>query len=209
MKTKYKSLTALFLLFAAVNPTKAQFPVVFQVSQPDLLEAQAGMPTSVLPGTTVYLGGVPAAKGGTPPYSYLWSPAAKVSDSTASHPTFLADSTTLFTLTVTDSLGCKASDTVSISLLPSSVNQPDMKRDIHVFPNPLSGNILFVSMEPPSNKEVTFIIRNTFGQIIFHQTKSPEHLFRLDLSSVNPAKGLYLLETGPENPIRKRIIVAE
>ena len=43
--------------------------------------------------------------GGTPPYTYSWSPGNLLLDSTVESPLSFADTTTIFTLTVTDSLG--------------------------------------------------------------------------------------------------------
>jgi gliding motility-associated-like protein len=76
--------------------------------------ADAGVDQFVPSGTFVILGGFPAATGGTAPYTYAWSPALTLNDSTASNPFLTATVTTTFVLTVTDSLGCTGTASVTI-----------------------------------------------------------------------------------------------
>lgn len=57
--------------------------------------------------------------GGYPPYTIAWSPAYNLNDSTSLTPTRYPDSTsTLYTVTVTDSIGCTATDTVRVNVYP-------------------------------------------------------------------------------------------
>jgi hypothetical protein len=78
-------------------------------------------PLSVCKGSSISLGG--SVSGGTRPYTYLWTPAGSLSDSAILAPTASPDSTTLYTITVTDKNGCSAVDsvlvTVSDSLTPA------------------------------------------------------------------------------------------
>jgi gliding motility-associated-like protein len=76
--------------------------------------ADAGVDQFVPTGTFVILGGFPAATGGTAPYTYLWNPGLTLSDSLASNPFLTATVTTTFVLTVTDSLGCTSTATITI-----------------------------------------------------------------------------------------------
>lgn len=66
-----------------------------------------------------------SASGGTPEYSWLWSPADSLtSESTLQSPTSVIRETTKYTLTVTDSKGCKGTDDVTITIIgqPLSVS---------------------------------------------------------------------------------------
>jgi SdrD B-like domain len=54
--------------------------------------------------------GTPSATGGTPPYTYLYDNALTLNDNTLPNPTATTNQTTLYTLEVTDALGCKQID---------------------------------------------------------------------------------------------------
>ncbi len=59
--------------------------------------------------------------GGSPPYSISWFPSAGLSDTSIANPNRIAlDSTILYTIQVTDSLGCVIEDTVSLRVYPST-----------------------------------------------------------------------------------------
>ena len=79
--------------------------------------------------TALIIGGSPTASGGTPPYTYLWSPQSYfLVDSTSANP-FIdygqvtqPDSDMLFTVLVTDGLGDTATDQVLIYAHPASIS---------------------------------------------------------------------------------------
>jgi hexosaminidase len=80
------------------------------------LAANAGADKTVSPGTpSVAIGANPLASGGTGPYTYSWSPATGLSSATVSNPTASPTSTTIYTVTVTDSLSATASDSVTVN----------------------------------------------------------------------------------------------
>ena len=83
--------------------------------------AQARTDTVICQGTCVGIGGMPTATGGTAPYSYSWSPATRLNSDTASNPVACPDSTTTYTVTVTDAAGC--SDTSKTAVF---VRNPDV-----------------------------------------------------------------------------------
>ncbi|GAB4377211.1 MAG: hypothetical protein Kow0075_05360 [Salibacteraceae bacterium] len=101
---------------------------------------------------TVTLGGIPSAIGGVPPYTYSWftrpykNPFLKtvnhtefwLDDSTLANPSlihfsFETDSVREFILTVTDSLGTMAKDTVRLSICG-------------YYPNPLGNRVLYATV---------------------------------------------------------------
>ena len=87
------------------------------------MTANAGNNSSYCFGSPVAvpLGGIPTVTGGTGPYTYSWSPAAGISDSTKPNPTASPVVTTTYTVVVTDSKGCIAQDTVRITVNPLPV----------------------------------------------------------------------------------------
>ncbi|TAL63449.1 MAG: hypothetical protein EPN85_00075, partial [Bacteroidetes bacterium] len=82
------------------------------------LSANAGNDQSICINDTSAIGGIPAATGGTPPYTYDWQPTTNLDFPTASNPNAFPLTPTNYTLTVTDGVGNSVKDIVSISLLP-------------------------------------------------------------------------------------------
>ncbi len=72
---------------------------------------------------SVRIGGSPTAAGGTGPYTYTWSPSSGVTPSTTIANPYVKGigSTTSYFVTVTDNLGCTASDEMSISILSATI----------------------------------------------------------------------------------------
>jgi len=107
--------------------------------------ANAGPDKVAAYGQAVTLGGSPTASGGTPGYSYVWSPATGLSSTTVSNPKATltpagGSSSTTYTVTVTDAKGCQASDQVVVTAygfvlvsngLVKLVQNQDSKGDIH------------------------------------------------------------------------------
>ena len=82
--------------------------------------ADAGLTVSIPCSLTTVLGGSPTASGGAPPYSYLWTPANYLTSATIANPVAHANDTTMFYVTVTDSVGCTGTDSVLINVYGTS-----------------------------------------------------------------------------------------
>jgi len=76
----------------------------------------AGPDQSILAGTSTTIGGSPA---GGPGVTYAWGPSTGLGDPTTGNPVAGPAGSTTYTLIVTDSLGCTASDTMVLDVLPS------------------------------------------------------------------------------------------
>lgn len=80
--------------------------------------ADAGIDDYICNGGNTLLGGTPAGTG-TGAITYAWSPAAGISNTSLPNPTLSnITSTAPYILTVTDSIGCMDTDTVTINSLP-------------------------------------------------------------------------------------------
>jgi hypothetical protein len=83
--------------------------------------ADAGPDRNVCTGISINIGGLNTASGGIPAYTYLWSPSTGLSSTTVANPTVNAASLTLntprtYTVKVTDSKGCTATDQAVVTL---------------------------------------------------------------------------------------------
>jgi gliding motility-associated-like protein len=83
--------------------------------------AHAGIDVDLCIGESAVIGGFPAASGGTPPYSYLWTPIADLSDYAAANPIASPIVTTVYTLTVDDANGCVDVDSMTVTVHPLPV----------------------------------------------------------------------------------------
>ena len=87
-----------------------------------LLTANAGTDTSVTcTGDSVIIGGSPTALGGSGIYTYAWTPSAGLNDSTLANPTASPSDITTYIVTVTDSNGCIATDSMKLSVFSSGI----------------------------------------------------------------------------------------
>ncbi|HRZ42786.1 MAG TPA: T9SS type A sorting domain-containing protein [Bacteroidales bacterium] len=81
--------------------------------------ADAGQDQSVCTGFQVNLSA--SASAGAPPYQYLWSPAALVSNPNIANPATNPTATTTYTVVVTDLYGCSSSDAVVVNTTSTPV----------------------------------------------------------------------------------------
>ena len=87
-----------------------------------LLTANAGTDTSVIcAGDSVIIGGSPTASGGNGIYTYSWTPSAGLNDTTLANPTASPSDITTYIVTVTDSIGCIATDSMKLSVFSSGI----------------------------------------------------------------------------------------
>lgn len=82
------------------------------------LNVDAGATHAICRGTgPALLGADGSVQGGTPPYTYRWTPAAGLSDPTVAAPQATPSATTTYTLRVTDARGCEALDSVIVAVV--------------------------------------------------------------------------------------------
>ena len=84
----------------------------------DLPKANAGDDLTICDGESIVIGGVPAATGGTGPYTYSWGPATDLNSTTVANPTASPTTTTFYTLTVTDIYGCVDDSIMQLVVYP-------------------------------------------------------------------------------------------
>jgi gliding motility-associated-like protein len=86
----------------------------------------AGEDVEICNGEEIKLNGT--VTGGNGPYSYQWTsvPASSFSGSNTATPTIKPNQTTVYTVSITDSKGCKTSDQVEIKVIPAPIVQFDL-----------------------------------------------------------------------------------
>jgi len=114
-----------------------------------------------------------------------------------------------FFVDVTDSNGCDASDTIHVTIKDTgvSINDPEGKYSVTVYPNPAQG-FLFVDLKY-KNPSFTFMsIYSADGKEMINKPLkiTSAHLERIDISSL--AKGMYILKVIHGNNVdRFRVVV--
>jgi gliding motility-associated-like protein len=123
----------------------------------------AGNPQIILNGESVTLFDATSTPG-----SYTWIAQAGTSTpsgtaSTMLNPTFMPIATTLYTLTTTSSQGCKASDTVRITVIPYCV-----KPMLAFTPNGDGFNDLWLATDGNCVKNITAGVYNRYGREVYY-----------------------------------------
>lgn len=80
--------------------------------------ANAGTDQTICAGETVQIGGSPTATGGTPGYTYQWTPAAGLAPPGAANPSASPLTTTSYIVRVLDTKNCDDRDTVLVTVNP-------------------------------------------------------------------------------------------
>jgi hypothetical protein len=87
------------------------------ITEPPLLQGCSPSLVNMCSGTAVLLPCC-AGSGGTPPYSYSWSPTVGLSSTTICNPLVTAINPITYTAVITDNNGCTVSSVVNISIYP-------------------------------------------------------------------------------------------
>lgn len=116
------------------NGCEAEATVVVNVVNGPV--ADAGNDVSVCSGADVTLGATVTGNGGTPPYTFNWSPVANLNDATSANPVFSAMNMNAlpvpftYTVTVTDANGCTSTDEVTVTVEPGVIVDAGMDQEI-------------------------------------------------------------------------------
>jgi hypothetical protein len=196
----------LLLLLLLVGRLDAQQRIhIIQYSdQPSLLNAFAGNDIT-LNGPNAQIGGLPTAVGGTLPYSYLWIPSNGLDNDSIANPQIIENTSSQYTVIVTDSRTCAAVDTILITILGMESNK--LNEELLVFPSPGSGSINIRLPENVNAKDVTISIFDMAGRLVI-QTKwnNQSNMISLDVSKL--VNGSYLLKLNDEQQVfTKRITI--
>jgi len=179
-----------FALLCCQGLSQGSHTVTLISNQPPELFAHAGNDTTLYSSGTLLLGGLPAATGGTPPYTFLWVPgeAEDLDDSTLANPTYTHHGffySVQFHLLVTDSRSCRANDSVTVILAYHSIDEPSQS-PMRIYPVPATS---YLTIELPVPQGV-LLITSIEGKVL-QQVRVADKLNHLALEHL--PRGIYLL----------------
>lgn len=166
MVKKYLFFISVLILFTWSH---AQRYVDFSITQPAILEVNAGQDIFIPLGNSGYIGGAPTASGGSPPYIYCWSPSVYLDDSTAANPMVTPYSTLQYNLSVNDSRNCSSSDAVIVVVDSAFVSapSPDVSHPKPVVFYSSSGRKIIIHGGHQSETTVRVCLCNLNGHILY------------------------------------------
>ena len=88
------------------------------ITEPSLLTACSPTSTSICQGDSIQLGCC-SGSGGTPPYTYAWSPASSLISTSVCDPVAFPNSSVSYTVLISDAHGCTATSSTTITVNPS------------------------------------------------------------------------------------------
>jgi hypothetical protein len=138
------------------------------------------------------------ASGGTPPYTYFWSPCNQTS------VTAQALCVGTQTLCVVDANGCSSCTTVQLSS-PTAVQEDENPFALSVYPDANGSFVLNASFASAETGEV--VVTDVLGQVIFTRTFSGSTTLNetIDLSAAEP--GMYFISVATnEGIVTKQIM---
>lgn len=100
-----------------------------------------------------------------------------------------------YSVTATDSNGCKSSDTVKVTILPQSVSEVQTNSGFQCFPNPTAGWLWVKSTDPSIGKGLVMITDPTGRTVYSEEFNSPS--IELDIRSLGT--GVYFLNIVANN----------
>jgi hypothetical protein len=157
----------------------------------------------ISPGTPVNLSSLANSVTETnPTYTYSWSPSTGIPDPNIADPVVSPNSTTTYTVTVTNTdIGCSSTAAVTIEV-SSEIKDNALNRNPNVYPNPTTGiiNLEWISIQ---NFNYSIILYDAFGKMYLNE----KNLKLVDLSEFN--NGIYYLQIKSEDQhtINKKIIL--
>lgn len=156
------------------------------------LVADAGIDTLILKGAQVRLGSNVPASGGTGNYTFQWTPVTGLSDPTISNPIAAPESTTTYTLTVSDQFCISES---SVTLRVDEITGIEPFSDIvgmKFYPNPNRG-AFWITTEQALGGDVQIRVINSLGQDIIIRTVNGSEKLNEHIELGSSAKGIYLV----------------
>jgi hypothetical protein len=142
-----------------------------------------------------------AVSGGTPPYTYRWTPGGATTDSIDS----LAPGT--YNVTVRDSFGCASRDSVVVPGITGVNSVAAATPRISLFPNP-ANNLLNVIIESPQPIVAKIEALDMTGRVVYSAPANIAGHYNLLLNLTDFSSGIYVLQLSSETQsVHQRFVV--
>jgi hypothetical protein len=192
------------LMFIICSELSAQTNYYITVNQPLSLVADAGNDTSIAIGNSVQLGGNPSAQYGYGGYIYLWEPATGLNNPTLPNPVASPASTTIYLLHVTDSHGCTAESSVTVTAY-IGIFELTKSQAVFIYPNPANDVITidFVTISGLLDLEIC----NYLGGRLYNDKIDAEPGSRKIIDISRFGKGIFIIHLRGDDFIYQKMIV--
>jgi hypothetical protein len=177
-----------------------QTTVDLSVNQPAELVADAGEDATINVDDDIVLGGIPAASGGTSPYSYYWNWQAYLDDRTLPNPLATPTGTMTFTVVVTDANGCTDSDAVTITVEGGSgIFDVESGIRFNIYPNPTSGSFTIDINNITQDKEMKISILSLSGRRVYEEIFKINGRLEEEINISGWPRGSYIIRIDGES----------
>jgi hypothetical protein len=144
--------------------------------------------------------------GGIPPLTFAWSPNYNISDTTTENPIVWPDSTTVYNLTVTDSIGCISTflEDWIVNVTPTIIKIIE-KNNFTIYPNPAKNNVqLTMNNEQLVGSRIEIV--NINGQTVKQITMYNE---QCTINVEGLSKGIYFVKLIGEKGVSAQKLLVE
>ena len=138
--------------------------------------------------------------GGSGVYTYHWEPGESLDYDGIANPVATPETTTEYTVTVTDNIGNTASASVTVTVNGVSVDENPMER-IQVYPNPTDGILHIQGI----HETVSYRLFNSMGQTVMEGQSESD----LQINAKSLGQGIYFMEISNSLGVSVRKIIVE
>lgn len=174
--------------------------IAFQVSQPPTLEVNAGKDTTIFLSDSIELGSLNTALYGYGSYIYNWYPTTGINNPVSANPKASPDISTMYYLTVSDSLNCIAEDSVLITIDTATWISFAENMKLSVVYNANTNTVIIKNSNKESISNINIKIHASCGKIVenyYLPILRPDEKKLLQLKIKN--KGLYIVSIVNKN----------
>ncbi|HER40646.1 MAG TPA: T9SS type A sorting domain-containing protein [Salinimicrobium catena] len=166
------------------------------INQPAVLQADAGIDTTVKEGAAILLGGSPTATYGYVSYTYAWVPGDNLSDASSSNPEATVLNSIIYFVTVTDGMECTSTDSIAVTV-NGATDILNQRADlvIKIMPNPNQGTFIIEVDNTTLVNGIDIIIRDMHGKVVYSRfTGIQKGKNKIPLNISTLPEGSYIIE---------------
>jgi hypothetical protein len=195
----------LSLFFISISFSQNFFTIYS--GQPQSLLVNAGTDVSIITNQSVQIGGNPSAEFGYGHYNYSWLPIDGLDNPSIPNPVATPDGNITYVLTVTDSLGCIASDTIHITIITYAESLVK-ESNIQLYPNPNDGSFV-LDFKKCQSEKTEILVFNISGEAEYSETIIPSELSNHQLQLTLLPPGYYYLRISNDsfNIVKSFVII--